>query len=299
MISKAGCGLAGLLLMAASLGSSPVPARAQAVPSSEDAEEAEAPAMETQAPANPDDTDIKDLELDWSQLNVDAYTLMTTSPASKARIAPRAGTATEMTWSSNDKPNGSAAVSVKQPISPFWDTRIGADMTVVRQPSTMSELLAEKVANGGSEPQSSGSAWATITAPGVASIWDKTTVEARVDPSQEQAKLGTSLSKSLSLSEQYSLTLQNAYHVIQQGSVPAAGHPTRNFDTEQSARLSIVDTGTSLSAGQILSSTDDKWLRKIGAEQKLFGGVNISGSISETPLGTSSKSIAAGFKKSW
>jgi hypothetical protein len=87
--------------------------------------------------------------------------------------------------------------------------------------------------------------------------------------------------------------------VIQQGNVPAAGHPTRNFDTEQSARLSIVDTGTSLSAGQILSSTDDKWLRKIGAEQKLFGGVNISGSISETPPGTSSKSIAAGFKKSW
>jgi hypothetical protein len=299
MISKAGCGLAGLLLIAAGLGLTAAPATAQAVPSSEDAEEAEAPSMEPEAAANPDDTDIKDLELDWSQLNVDAYTLMTTSPASKARLAPRAGTAAEMTWSSNDKPNGSAAVSVKQPISPFWDTRIGADMTVVRQPSTMSELLADKVANGGSEPQSSGSAWATITAPGVASIWDKTAVEARVDPSQDQAKLGTSLSKSLPLSEQYSLTLQNAYHVIQQGNVPAAGHSTRNYETEQSARLSIVDTGTSFSAGQTLSSTDDKWLRKIGAEQKLFGGVNISGSISETPLGTSSRSIAAGFKKSW
>ena len=258
--------------------------------------------METEASANPDDADIKDLELDWSQLNVDAYTLMTTSPASKARLAPRAGTATEMTWSSNDKPNGSAAVSVKQPISPFWDTRIGADMTVVRQPSTMSELLAEKVANGGSEPQSSGSAWATITAPGVASIWDKTAVEARVDPSQDQAKLGTSLSKSLPLSDQYSLTLQNGYNVTQQSILPVPGiaaRPERSYQTEQSARLSIVDTGTSFSAGQTLSSTDDKWLRKIGAEQKLFGGVNISGSISETPLGTSSKSISAGFKKSW
>jgi hypothetical protein len=84
--------------------------------------------------------------------------------------------------------------------------------------------------------------------------------------------------------------------------VPApglAGHPTRNYETEQSAKLSIVDTGTSFSAGQTLSSTDDKWLRKVGAEQKLFGGVNISGSIGETPLGTSSKSISAGFKKSW
>ena len=113
-----------------------------------------------------------------------------------------------------DKANGSA-VSVKQPISPFWDARVGADMTVTRQPATMSELLAEKVANGGSEPQSSGTAWAAITAPGVGPIWDKTAVEARVDPLQDQSKLGTSLSKSLSLSEQYSLTLQNGYNVTQ------------------------------------------------------------------------------------
>jgi hypothetical protein len=191
---------------------------------------------------------------------------------------------------------------VKQPISPFWDTRIGADMTVTRQPSTMSELLSEKIANGGSEPQSSGTAWAAVTAPGVATIWDKTSIEARVDPAQDQSKLGTSLSKSLSLSQQYSLTLQNGYNVIQQGFVPVpgmAGHATRNYETEQSAKLSITDTGTSFSAGQTLSSTDDKWLRKIGAEQKLFGGVSLSGSISETPLGTASKSISAGFKQSW
>jgi hypothetical protein len=175
-------------------------------------------------------------------------------------------------------------------------------MTVTRQPSTMSELLSEKIANGGSEPQSSGTAWAAITAPGVGSIWDKTAIEARVDPSQEQGKLGTSVSKSLPLSEQYSLTLQNGYNLIQQGIVPIpglAGRTTRNYETEQSAKLSIADTGTSFSAGQTLSSSDDKWLRKVGAEQKLFGGVSISGSISETPLGTSSKSLTAGFKQSW
>jgi hypothetical protein len=256
--------------------------------------------METEAATDPDDADIKDLEIDWSQLNVDASTLMANS-ASKAPVTSRKGTASETTWSSQDKTNG-AAVSVKQPISPFWDTRIGADMTVTRQPSTMSELLSEKIANGGSEPQSSGTAWAAVTAPGVATIWDKTSIEARVDPAQDQSKLGTSLSKSLSLSQQYSLTLQNGYNVIQQGFVPApgmAGHATRNYETEQSAKLSITDTGTSFSAGQTLSSTDDKWLRKIGAEQKLFGGVSLSGSISETPLGTASKSISAGFKQSW
>jgi hypothetical protein len=296
MTSRIGYGWAGLLILAASAGLTPV-AHAQALPQ---AEEADATAMEAEAAADPDDADIKDLEIDWSQLNVDASTLMA-NPASKAPVGSRKGTASETTWSSQDKTNG-AAVSVKQPISPFWDTRIGADMTVTRQPSTMSELLSEKIANGGSEPQSSGTAWAAVTAPGVATIWDKTSIEARVDPAQDQSKLGTSLSKSLSLSQQYSLTLQNGYNVIQQGFVPApgmAGHATRNYETEQSAKLSITDTGTSFSAGQTLSSTDDKWLRKIGAEQKLFGGVSLSGSISETPLGTASKSISAGFKQSW
>jgi hypothetical protein len=133
-------------------------------------------------------------------------------------------------------------VSVKQSITPFWDTRIGADMTVARQGTlTTSELLSEKLANGGSLPQSSGTAWAAISAPGVASIWDKTSVEARVDPGQEQSRLGTTLSKSLPLNEQYSLTLQNGYNLIQQGIVPVPGiisHPARSYEADQSAKLS-------------------------------------------------------------
>lgn len=295
-------------MLAAGISVASGPVNAQPVPAteSESSDKSESrdtapdtPAMEADAAATADDSDIKDL--DWSQLNVDASTL-TTSPASKARAAPKAGTAENMTWSSLDKPDGSSALSVKQPVSPFWDARVGADMTVVRQPTTMSELLAEKVTNGGSELQSSGSAWAAITAPGVNVIWDKTAVEARVDPSQEQSKLGTSLSKSVSLNEQYSVTLQNDYNLIQQGIVPVPGiisHPSRNYETEQSAKLSIADTGTSFSAGQTLSSADDRWLHKIGAEQKLFGGVSISGSIGETAFGTTNKSLTAGFKQSW
>jgi len=128
-------------------------------------------------------------------------------------------------------------------------------------------------------------------------------VGGRVDPAQEQSKLGTSLSKSLPVNEQYSLTLQNGYNVTQQGTVMLvpgiAARPARNYQTEQSARLSIADTGTSFIAGQTLSTTDDKWLRKVGAEQKLFDGVTISGSIGETAQGTANKSFSAGFKRSW
>ncbi len=251
-----------------------------------------------------DDADVlKDIDvskLDWSQLGADASAL-DDRPAAKVNGGPRAA-GPDATWSSKNNANGSAAVTVKQSLSPFWDTRIGADITVARQPATMSELLSEKVENGGSLPQSSGTAWAAISAPGAGSLWDKTAVEARVDPAQEQSKLGTSLIKSLPLDERYSLTLQNGYNLTQQGVVPVPGiaaRPARTYETEQSAKLSITDTGTSFIAGQSLSSTDDKWLRKFGAEQKLSDDISLSASVGETAQGTVNKSVTAGFKRSW
>jgi hypothetical protein len=264
----------------------------------------QASAAEADAP-DANDPDMKDIDvskLDWSQLNVDASTLRDGPAPKAAGSAARNASGDAMSWSANNKGSGASAVSVKQSVSPFWDARVGADMTVTSQPTTMSELLAEKTANGGSLPQSGGTAWASITAPGAGAIWDKTAVEARVDPAQDQSKLGTTIVKSVPLSDQYSLTLQNGYNLIQQGIVPVPGivsHPARSYETDQSAKFSIADTGTSFIAGQTLSTVDDRWLRKIGAEQKLFDGVTISGSIGETPQGIANKSFSAGFKRSW
>jgi len=238
-------------------------------------------------------------KLDWSQLAVDAGTGNDLATAKKrAQAAAKDG----MDWSTNANANGSSSVAVKQSVSSFWDTRIGADMTVTSEPRTMSELLAQKATNGGSLPQSSGSAWATATAPGAGAIWDKTSVEARVDPGSEQSKIGASLTKSMPLSGDTSLTLQNGYSVNQQGTtaVPGiGGHITRNYETDQTAKVTLTDTGTSITAGQSLSTTDDKWLRKVGAEQKLFDNVTVSGSVGETSQGAINKSLTAGFKKSW
>jgi hypothetical protein len=124
----------------------------------------------------------------------------------------------------------------------------------------------------------------------------------RVDPAQDSGKLGTSLSKSVTLDERTSLILQNGANLTQHGiaAIPGIpGHQARDTTMDQSAKLSIAGTGTSFIAGQTLSSTDDKWLRRIGAEQKLFGGVSLSGSIGETPQGAPNRSFGAGFKHSW
>ena len=285
-------------MLTAALSLAPLAAHAQA-PQAEDEQQA----TEESAPSVNDEDVLKDIDvdkLDWTQLDVDASTLRD-GPAAKAR-GGRSTADGGMNWSNRNQANGASAVSVKQSVSPFWDTRVGADMTVTREPTTMSELLAEKTANGGSLPQSGGSAWAAITAPGAGPVWDKTAVEARVDPSADQSKLGTSISKQVPIGDATSLTLSNGYNVIQQGTVPVPGIATRQertYQTEQSAKVELSETGTSFSAGQSLSTSDDKWLRKVGAEQKLFGDVSVSGSVGETAQGTINKSISAGIKKSW
>jgi hypothetical protein len=291
------------LVLAAGFCMAAATALAQSPPAADDADEAEeeaAPALEKK-----DEDILKDIDidkLDWSQLNIDAS--MLDLPSVKARAAAKGASSNDASWSSSARGNGAASISVKQSISPFWDTRIGADMTVVNPaPGTTSgDLLSQKISPNAPPENSSGSAWAAISAPGVGSIWDKTAVEARLDPGAEQGKLGTVITKSMPLSDGYSLTLQNGYNLIQQGFVPVPGvpaHPPRNTETDQSAKLSIGDTGTSFTAGRTLSSSDDKWLGKVGAEQKLFDGVTVSGSIGETASGATNKSISAGFKRSW
>src|SRR3954453_18433223 len=176
-------------------------------------------ATDAEVTANDQATEAKpDLpEPDWSVLN-ESGTLgdkLSTRIRESRKLAVDAAAA----WSEQDRSNGTAAVSVKQPLSTFWDARIGADMDVVNQSSslTSADLLRQKYAPDAQPSQSTGTAWAAVTAPGVGSMWDRTAIEVRVDPSQDQGKLGTSMSKSLPLAdEQYLLTLQNGYKMTQQ-----------------------------------------------------------------------------------
>jgi hypothetical protein len=162
--------------------------------------------------------------------------------------------------------------------------------------------LFEQLSADRGPKNSSGDAWASATAPGVPYLWDKTGLDVSMDSRTERSKLGTTLSKSLPLwRDQFALTLENGYRLTQQTPLLLANTPTtgRSLEVERSAKLSVNQTGTSVFAGQTLSSSDDRWLSKVGAEQKLIGGVSITGTLSETANGTTNKSVTAGFKKSW
>jgi len=67
-------------------------------------------------------------------------------------------------------------------------------MTVVNQPQTLtsSDLLRQKFASDAQPSQSTETAWAAITAPGLGSIWDKTAVEAAFWARSARRRGGTS-----------------------------------------------------------------------------------------------------------
>jgi hypothetical protein len=190
-----------------------------------------------------------------------------------------------------DKPKGSNPLAGK-PSAPSWDSKVGIDY---RKPSIPgASFQPEQLTAGAIPDQSTGVAWATVTAPGLANSfgWDQT-IETRLDPGQE-GKLGTTLQRSVPVDDNVSMTLQNGMSVTR-----GAGHAD-GWATSQALRFDIAPTDTSVSIGADLSSTDDKWLRTLSAEQKLFGGpFSVTGSVSETPGGDISKSLRAGFKRQW
>jgi hypothetical protein len=236
---------------------------------------------------------------DWSELGK-----FGSLPGSKAlrAMASRAKQNDSSAWSHSHNGNGTSAVAVKSEVSPFLDTRVGANMNLAKAPApTLADSLSDKMLSGDTPKSSTGTAWATMTGPGVPHIWDKTAVDVSMDSGTDQGKVGTTLSRSVPIAgDTYSLILQNAYRLSQPAPASLTSSPeSRTLEIERSAKLSVKGTGTSLIAGQTLSSADDKWLGKVGAEQKLPGDVTVTGSVNETLHGPANKALTAGFKTSW
>jgi hypothetical protein len=186
----------------------------------------------------------------------------------------------------------------EKPPASDWAGKVGIDYSKPAIPAVT--FQPEQLLAGAVPDQSTGVAWATITAPGFEAPlgWDKTSIETRVDPAQEQSKLGTTLSRSVPIDDNVSLTLRNGVSITRP--LPNASGQVHGWASSQALRFNILPTDTSVSFGADISSADDKWLRTLSAEQKLFGGpLSVTGSVSETATGDLSKSLRAGFKRSW
>lgn len=194
-----------------------------------------------------------------------------------------------------------------------WEAKAGVDPAPSASP--LLAARAEQIGPGAVVDRSAGVAWANVTAPGLGLPlgWDKASIDTRFDPQHEEGKFGTTFSRSLPVGSAFSLTWQNSYSVTRTQSngtpaattaatpgVPGAGGASQVLGSNQAVRFNFYPTDTSVSVGAAISSTDDKWLRSMSAEQKLFGTpLSITGSINQTATGDFNKSVKAGFKQSW
>jgi len=85
--------------------------------------------------------------------------------------------------SRSDKPDGSVALTIGRRLPTDWDTKFGMDAKLSPEPPS---AMADTVLVNPSVTRSTGAVWGSMTGPGVAPLlFDKTAVDARIDPSDE------------------------------------------------------------------------------------------------------------------
>jgi hypothetical protein len=202
-----------------------------------------------------------------------------------------------------EKPDGSTTVVVKQPLQTEWSNSVGADLGPSSPRSAFDHPLPTTRDNS-----SSGAAWASV---GVSNIGS---VDARVDPSNEQGKVGTTLKQTIPFGGRFSVTLQNTYSVTETLGQPAAGPndmplmalppsaapvSPQVFGNEKAVKFNILPTGTTLGAGLATASNDPVTHNTLSADQKLYGPLQVTTAVTDFGQTTSNKSITAGFKLHW
>jgi hypothetical protein len=202
-----------------------------------------------------------------------------------------------------EKPDGSATVVVKQPLQTEWSNSVGADLGPSSRGSAFDHPLPTT-----RDDSSPGAAWASV---GVSNIGS---VDARVDPSIEQGKIGTTLKQSIPFGGRFAVTLQDTYSVTETRGQPAAGPngmplmatpatvspvSPQVFANEKAVKFNILPTGTTLGAGLATASNDPVTHNTLSAEQKLYGPLQVTTAVTDFGQTTSNKSITAGFKLHW
>ena len=216
--------------------------------------------------------------------------------------------------SRTDKPDGSAALTIGRRLPTAWETRVGTDVSLAAPSGT---ATSDQLLRSGAPHRSSGAIWGSLAMPGVRPLgFDKTSVDARLDAGKDEGKVGATLSRSLPINEDLSVTLQNSYSVSQSLATGATTPPTTSsavntnpatanamtaptWAVDESVRLNVGPSGTTFSAGATSSTADTQWRSKLSVEQTLAGAIKLTTSVEDAGTAASRKSITAGFKRVW
>jgi hypothetical protein len=298
---RAGAICCATLMIAAALAATPAAAQDAGEPVDLSAPPAAA-ADEAQPPADtrltPDEAAVLGNALQSAPVG-----MADTKPAKPLRL-PSLANAGKFDVSRTDKPDGVSTVVVKPALSSDWDARVGADLNLAAPDGYRPGKPLPTTAGG----RGDGAAWASVGLPDVASL------DARVDPANDQGRLGTTLKHSIPLGGRFTVTLQDSYSVTETFSAPAAtpsdlplmAAPSAAATTtpqvwgsQKAVKFDILATGTTLGAGLTTASNDPVTHKTLSAEQKLYGPLRLTTTVNDVGQPTSTKSISAGLKLNW
>lgn len=227
---------------------------------------------------------------------------LATPPKKPLRLPGTSGKSYEV--KRTEKADGSTTIVVKQPLPTAWDNSVGADLA----PSNLGASAAyDRPLPTTRDGSGAGAAWASVGVPNIASV------DARVDPSNDQGKLGGTLKHSIPFGGRFAVTVQDTYSVTETMArptgptdmplmaLPANPAPLtpQVFGNEKAVKFNILPTGTTLGAGVTTASNDPVTHNTLSAEQKLYGPLQVTTAVTDFGQATSNKSITAGFKLHW
>ncbi len=190
------------------------------------------------------------------------------------------------------KSDGSSSVNVSS--TPGWldGASYGVDMSLAAQPSTT--VQPAKPLPWTQPDSSSAAAWAKVNVPTNTDVvpWSQTTVEMRVDPTQNQGKVGTTFSRDMKVTDHMTASVNDSYSMVRNSDNASV------VETGKSLSLKLDDFGTTFSVGATNTVGDKAWLPSASAEQKLIGPLSVTTSVADTGSEIN-KSITAGFKSKW
>lgn len=264
-----------------------------------------APAVDAPEPTPGSTLSAEDNAIIDDALAVDPASF-THQPAKPLRL-PTLANSKALDLKRTDRPDGSGTVIVKKPLAPEWDANVGADLGLAANtPSVYDPGNPLRVSPN---DRSSAAAWASVGVPNFASL------DARVNPNNEQGRVGTTFKHSLPVGSTFAVTLQSRYSLTESLGQPQvapsdtplrmaapsdpAAPSERVWDHENLAKLAILPTGTTLGAGLNSTSTDPVTHNTFRAEQKIYGPLGITAAVTDFGRARESRSVSARLKLSW
>ncbi|HEX5507406.1 MAG TPA: hypothetical protein VFX37_02780 [Pseudolabrys sp.] len=240
----------------------------------------------------------------WSKVALDPA--VPDTPAKPLAASPSLLASKPLDVTRSDNPDGTGSISINKSLATPWDAKIGSSLGY--SDTSSSDFDPTRPLPATKNADQSRAVWADVAVPEVGSI------NTRVDTGSDQGKYGTSIARSMPLGSHLSFTAQDSYSITESygtsavtsaiplAAIPAnssAAAPSQIWANERKVNLNVLSTGTTFGAGWTTATGDPVTHNTFSADQKLYGSLHVTTSVSDAGRPTASKSITAGFKMSW